>query len=81
MFNLGGGSAPQRTPQSGYGKRSNAGVRLGSRQDDEWVSLSDHKMASNAQGGTLRDSDSEEHILGSAIKVSTTVEQSTKHVQ
>jgi hypothetical protein len=38
-------------------------------------------MASNVQGGTMPDSSSEEHILGSAIKVSTTVEQSTKHVQ
>jgi hypothetical protein len=38
-------------------------------------------MASNVQGGTLRHSGSEEHILGSAIKVSTTVEQSTNHVQ
>jgi hypothetical protein len=32
------------------------------------------------RGGSLRDSSSEEHILGNAIKVTSTVEQSAKHV-
>jgi hypothetical protein len=50
-------------------------VRLGNRREQEWVSLSDQKMASEVQGGTLRDSSSEEHILGNAIKVTSTVEQ------
>jgi hypothetical protein len=55
-------------------------VRLGSEGGEEWVSLSEHEMGSKVQGGMLRDSNSEEHILGHGIKVTSTVEQSTRHV-
>jgi hypothetical protein len=36
-------------------------------------------MASKVQGGMLRDSSSEEHMLGNIIKVTNTVEQNAKH--
>jgi hypothetical protein len=49
---------------------------MGSRREEEWVSLSEHEIGSKAQGGMLRDSSSEEHILGNAIKVTRTFEQS-----
>jgi hypothetical protein len=79
LFNLGGDTGRQRTPITNYGRRSN--VRLGNRREQEWVSLSDQKMASEVQGGTLRDSSSEEHILGNAIKVTSTVEQSASQLK
>jgi hypothetical protein len=78
IFNLGGSTAPQNSRGPTYGKRSN--VRLGSEGGEEWVSLSEHEMGSKVQGGLLRESNSEEHILGNAIKVTSTVEQSTKPV-
>jgi hypothetical protein len=78
LFNLGGDTSPHNTPGANYGRRSN--VRLGSQGGEEWVSLSEHEMASKVQGGMTRDSSSQEHILGSDIKVTRTVVQSTKHV-
>lgn len=72
-FNLGGDSQPQNTPGASYAKRPAIKRRLSGR-DEEWVALSDSKVASVVQGRTLPDSSSEEHILGKGIKVTSTVE-------
>ncbi|KAF2624830.1 hypothetical protein BU25DRAFT_134871 [Macroventuria anomochaeta] len=73
VFSLGGDTAPNNTPGASYARRP-AKLRPNGR-DEEWVALSDSKMASVVQGRTLPDSSSEEHILGNGIKVTSTVEQ------
>lgn len=80
VFNLGGGSQPNTTPGAAYAKRPAIKLRANGR-DEEWVALNDAKMASVVQGRTLPDSDSEEHILGSGIKVTSTVEQDVERRQ
>lgn len=71
VFNLGGDTAPHNTPGQSYAKKL---VRPRGN-DEEWVALSDSKMASVVQGRTMPDSSSEEYILGNGIKVTSTVEQ------
>lgn len=74
IFNLGGDTTgAQITPGQSYAKRPTK-PRVNGR-DEEWVALSDSKMASVVQGRTLPDSSSEEHILGNGIKVTREVEQ------
>lgn len=73
IFNLGGETSPHNTPGASYAKRPSKLRPRGG--DEEWVALSDSKMASVVQGRTLPDSSSEEHILGNRIKVTREVEQ------
>ncbi|KAJ4358857.1 hypothetical protein N0V95_002710 [Ascochyta clinopodiicola] len=75
IFNLGGDTQPNSTPGASCAKRSAMKLRANGR-DEEWVALSDSKMTSVVQGQALPDSSSEEHILGSGIRVASTVEQS-----
>lgn len=73
VFNLGGDTTgAHNTPGQSYAKRPTK-ARLQGR-DEEWVALGDSKMASVVQGRTLPDSSSEEHILGSGIKVTREVD-------
>ncbi len=73
IFNLGGDSVPNNTPGGTHTKRSTKLRQRGG--DEEWVVLSETKMASVVQGRTLPDSSSEEHILDHCIKVTRVVEQ------
>ena len=71
IFDLGGDTAPNNTPGQSYAKK----LARPRGHDEEWVALSDSKMASVVQGRTVPDSSSEEYILGNGIKVTSTVEQ------
>ena len=71
VFNLGGDTGPNNTLGQSYAKK----LARPRGNDEEWVVLSDSKVANMVQGRTVPDSSSEEYILGNGIKVTSTVEQ------
>jgi hypothetical protein len=72
LLNLGGDTTPHNTPGASYGRRpSRLRVRTG---DEEWVALGGSQVSTAAHDRPMRDSGSEESILGEGIKVTREVQ-------